>query len=82
MHKTYLLQVSEDISRKLPEQKSEQVCQQRPSQIQPLLSEVITVVQIPSLQLGQDQSMNHVPEEVCLHLVAFLVDGDMRQCFF
>jgi hypothetical protein len=70
--------VSEDISGKLSEKQPEQVCQQGSRQIQPLLSEMITVVKIATLQLGQDQPMDHVSEEVRFHLVSFLRNGDVR----
>lgn len=76
---TYLLQVSENISSELSEKKPEQVGQQWSCQIQPLFTEMITVIKVTTLQLGQDQSMNHVSEEVCLHLVSFFRDGDVRK---
>ena len=79
---TYLLQIAVHIPGQLPEQHTEQIREERSRQIQPLLSKVITVVQISSFKRGEEKTMNHVSEEVRLFRLGTLRHGDMRQHLF
>ncbi len=80
-HHTHLLQMPEDILGKLAEQQTEKVSQQRPSQIQPLLPEMISIVQIPSLEFREDETVDHVAEEVGFALVTSFFRGNMWKRF-
>ena len=75
---THLLQITVDILRELPEEHTEQACQQRTGQIKTLLPEMVTIIQFPSLESGKQKPVDHVPKEVCLLGLGALGHGDMR----
>jgi len=62
--KTHLLQVPKHILRQLLEQHPKQSSQQRTREIQPLLPEMISIVEFSTFQSGEEESMDHVTEEV------------------
>jgi hypothetical protein len=74
--------MSVNVLGKLSEQQPEQIGQQRSGQIQPLLAEMITIVQVPSFELCEHEPMNHITEEVSLGFISSLFDRDMGERLF
>lgn len=74
--------MSVDIFCQFTEQHAEQRCQQRTGEIESLGAKVVSVVELSSVQCREQQSMNHVAEEVCLLRVLTLCHRDMRQHLF
>ena len=62
----YLLQVAVHILRHLPEEHAEEARKQRTCQIETLLPEVVTVIQLSALKGSKQKSVDHVTEEVGL----------------
>jgi hypothetical protein len=50
------------ITRQLAEQHPEQVREQRAREVEPLLAEVVAVVELPALERGEQEPVDHVPE--------------------
>ena len=62
----YLLQMTIYITRQFSEEHPEQICQQRSSKVQSLLSKVVTVIQLSPFHSGKKESVDHIPKEVGL----------------
>jgi hypothetical protein len=52
------------VTRQFSEQHPEKVRQQRSSKVQPLLSKVVTVIQLSPFHRSQKESVDHVAKEV------------------
>jgi CRP-like cAMP-binding protein len=76
---TDLLQVTVHILRQLAEEHAEEVRQQRPSQVQALLSEMVSVVQLAAFKSSKQEAVNHVPKEVCLLRLGTLSHRNVRE---
>jgi hypothetical protein len=67
------------ITRQLAEQHPEQVREQRAREVEPLLAEVVAVVELPALERGEQEPVDHVPEEVRLLRFGALGHRDVRE---
>lgn len=74
-----LLQVAVDVTRELFEEDSEEIGKKWTSEIETLLSKVITVIELATAKGSGTQSVNHVSQEVCLLGLETLGDGYVRQ---
>jgi hypothetical protein len=74
-----LLEMSIDVLGQLLEQHPEQPRQQWSRQIQPLLPEMISVVELSPFERRQEQSMDHVPKEERLLALVSLLGRDVGQ---
>ena len=61
---THLLQMTIYVTRQFSEQHPKQICQQRPSKVQPLLSKVVAVIKFSPFHGGEQESVDHVAKEV------------------
>ena len=61
---THLLQMTIYVTRQFSEQHPEQICQQRPSKVQPFLSKMIAIIQLSPFHGGEKESVDHVTKKV------------------
>jgi hypothetical protein len=67
------------ITRQLAEQHPEQVREQWAREVEPLLAKVVAVVELAALERGEQEPVDHVPEEVRLLRLGALGHRDMRE---
>ncbi len=74
-----LLQVTIDIASDFAEEHAEQVGHKRTTKVDTLLAEVITVIDLTTVKGSQQETVDHVTEEVGLLGVGALRGGNVRQ---